>query len=47
MKFTELNINKKITDALSGIGFEEMMPIQEQTIPAILEGKNIIGEAET
>lgn len=47
MKFTELKINKKITQALDSIGFEEMMPIQEQTIPAILEGKNIIGEAET
>ncbi|MDD2628141.1 MAG: DEAD/DEAH box helicase [Clostridia bacterium] len=47
MKFTELQINEKIKKGLSDIGFEEMMPIQEHTIQEILNGKNIIGEAET
>lgn len=47
MKFTELNLNEKLLKGISSVGFEEMMPIQEQTIPVILEGKNIIGEAET
>ena len=47
MNFTELKINEKILKGINAIGFEEMMPIQEQTIPVILEGKNIIGEAET
>jgi len=47
MKFTELEINETLKKALHDIGFEEMMPIQEQTIPAILKGENIIGEAET
>ena len=47
MNFTELKINEKLKKALEDIGFEEMMPIQEQTIPAILNGENIIGEAET
>ncbi|NLC48296.1 MAG: DEAD/DEAH box helicase, partial [Tenericutes bacterium] len=47
MKFTELQINEKLKKGLESIGFEEMMPIQEQTIPVILSGKNIIGEAET
>ena len=47
MKFTELEINERIKKTLSEIGFDDMMPIQEQTIPAILNGENIIGEAET
>ena len=47
MKFTELQINEKIKKGLNDVGFEEMMPIQEHTIPEILSGKNIIGEAET
>lgn len=47
MKFTELQINEKLKKGLDSIGFKEMMPIQEQTISLILNGKNIIGEAET
>lgn len=47
MKFTELELNEKLKRALVDIGFESMMPIQEQAIPAILNGENIIGEAET
>lgn len=43
----ELNLNEKLLKGIESIGFEEMMPIQEQTIPVILSGKNIIGEAET
>ena len=47
MKFTDLNINVKLKKALDKMGFEIMMPIQEETIPFILNGENIIGEAET
>lgn len=47
MNFNELNINSKILKSLDEMGFDLMMPIQENTIPIILEGKNIIGEAET
>lgn len=47
MNFNELEINDKIKKALVDIGFTSMMPIQETTIPAILAGDNIIGEAET
>ena len=47
MKFTDLELNEKIEKGIKEIGFEEMMPIQEKAIPIILEGKNIIGEAET
>jgi len=47
MKFTELKINELIKRSLGDIGFDEMMPIQEQAIPLILKGQNVIGEAET
>ena len=47
MKFNELKIGKRTLDAIVTMGFDEMMPIQEQAIPKILEGKNIIGEAHT
>lgn len=47
MKFESLDINEKIKKALNSMGFDEMMPIQEQAIPVILKGENIIGEAET
>ena len=47
MNFNKLDINEKIKSAIKEIGYEEMMPIQEQTIPLILKGDNIIGEAAT
>lgn len=47
MEFKKLEINESLKRAIEELGFEEMMPIQEQTIPLILEGQNIIGEAET
>ncbi len=47
MKFTELQIKEQIKKAISDIGFEEMMPIQAEAIPVILDGTNIIAEAET
>ena len=47
MKFNELKIDKRILSALELMKFDEMMPIQEQTIPKILDRKNIIGEAHT
>lgn len=47
MKFNELEIKEELKKAIEEMGFTEMMPIQEQTIPLILKGENIIGEAET
>ena len=47
VKFKDLNINEKIKSAINDLGYEKMMPIQEKTIPLILKGENIIGEADT
>ena len=47
MKFTELNLVPELLKAIERMGFEEMTPIQEQTIPLALEGKDVIGQAQT
>lgn len=47
MKFNELNILDDIKKAIEDIGYEEATPIQEQAIPAILDGNDIIGQSQT
>ena len=47
MKFKELNISTELVDAVGYMGFEECTPIQAEAIPAILEGKDLIGCAQT
>ncbi|WP_246069988.1 DEAD/DEAH box helicase [Mangrovivirga cuniculi] len=47
MKFQELNLNESLLDGLMSMGFEEATPIQEQAIPKVLEGKDLIGCAQT
>lgn len=46
-KFTELNLKSELLSALDAMQFEHATPIQEQAIPAILSGKDIIGCAQT
>ncbi len=47
MTFEETYLNDNILDALYDMHFEEMTPIQEQCIPKILDGRDIIGVAQT
>ncbi len=47
MKFTELNLEDSVLDALDAMNFKECTPVQEQTIPVILEGRDLIGVAQT
>lgn len=47
MKFIELKINKKIEEAIAKLDYEEMTPIQEATLPVVLEGKDVIAQAPT
>ncbi len=47
MKFDELEINSKLMRGIIDMGFEEASPIQERAIPAILSGKDIVGQAQT
>lgn len=45
--FGALELDRKIVTALTDMGFEEPSPIQSQTIPLVLEGKDVIGQAQT
>jgi ATP-dependent RNA helicase DeaD len=45
--FKDLNLSKEIEKAISEMGFEEATPIQSLAIPYILQGKDIIGQAQT
>lgn len=47
MKFSELNLSDNVLQALDAMNFEECTPVQEHTIPVILEGKDLIGVAQT
>ena len=47
LKFDELNLSKEIQKAVEEMGFEEATPIQSEAIPAIMSGKDIIGQAQT
>lgn len=47
MRFDELELEEEILDGLYDMNFQEMTPVQEHTIPVILEGRDIIGCAQT
>ncbi len=47
MRFDELNLEDAVLDGLDSMNFQETTPIQELTIPVILEGKDIIACAQT
>ncbi|AUS95639.1 RNA helicase [Clostridium thermosuccinogenes] len=45
--FKDLNISEEILKAVTDMGFEELTPIQSLAIPHILEGKDVLGQAQT
>ena len=47
MKFSELNLEECVLQALDAMNFRECTPVQEHTIPVILEGRDLIGVAQT
>ena len=47
MRFEDLNFSQEILKGIKAMGFEEMSPIQSQAIPVLLEGKDVIGQAQT
>ena len=47
MTFKEFNLKKEILKRLEEIGFEKPSPIQEKSIPVILEGKDVVAQAQT
>ena len=47
LKFEELPLSNEISKAVLDMGFEEATPIQSLSIPHILDGKDVIGQAQT
>ena len=45
--FGEIELSKKVLAAISDMGFEEPSPIQSKTIPLVLAGNDVIGQAQT
>ncbi|MEC3860058.1 DEAD/DEAH box helicase [Mesobacterium sp. TK19101] len=46
-KFSDLNLNPKVLKAIAEAGYETPTPIQAGAIPAALEGKDVLGIAQT
>lgn len=47
MRFTDIPLSEPIQRGIAAMGFEEATPIQERTIRPIMDGKDIIGQAQT
>ncbi|WP_201307163.1 DEAD/DEAH box helicase [Companilactobacillus farciminis] len=47
MKFKELDLDPRLLSAVDEAGFEETTPIQAQTIPLVMTGADVIGQAQT
>lgn len=47
MEFSELNLDESVLSALDTMNFKECTPVQEHTIPVLLEGHDLIGVAQT
>src|SRR3954471_8233541 len=45
--FKELGLSEPLVEALQHLGYENPTPIQEEAIPGLLEGRDIIGQAQT
>jgi ATP-dependent RNA helicase DeaD len=47
LKFDELSLSNEILQAVTDMGFVEASPIQSEAIPYIMEGRDVIGQAQT
>lgn len=47
LRFDELSLSDEVLKAIIDMGFEEATPIQSQAIPFALQGKDILGQAQT
>ncbi len=45
--FSDLGLSPSTLKALKDVGYEAPSPIQEQAIPFLLEGSDVIGQAQT
>ena len=47
LRFDELSLSTEVQQAVTEMGFETASPIQSEAIPFILEGRDVIGQAQT
>ncbi|CAM2994203.1 DEAD/DEAH box helicase [Paenibacillus taichungensis] len=47
LNFTDFNLEPLVLQAITELGFEEATPIQSKSIPLALEGRDLIGQAQT
>ncbi|VVC01967.1 putative ATP-dependent RNA helicase [uncultured archaeon] len=47
MGFTKLRLSHNVLQALTEMGFSKPTPIQEQAIPLLLQGEDLVGQAQT
>jgi superfamily II DNA/RNA helicase len=47
LKFTDFNFHENLLEGIAASGYENATPVQEQVIPLILKGKDIIASAQT
>ena len=47
VKFEELSLSEEVQRAITEVGYEEASPIQAAAIPILLEGRDVIGQAQT
>ncbi len=47
MSFAKLKLDQPLLDAVAAMGYEQPTPIQEQAIPRVLEGRDVVGCAQT
>jgi ATP-dependent RNA helicase DeaD len=45
--FADLGLSETTLHALQDVGYEQPSPIQEQAIPVLMEGRDMIGQAQT
>lgn len=45
--FSDLNLSKEVLKAVNDLGFEEPSPIQCLAIPLVMEGRDMVGQAQT
>ena len=45
--FADLGLSESTLQALKDVGYELPSPIQEQAIPPMLQGRDVIGQAQT
>ncbi len=47
MNFEQFNLDPRLNTAINAVGYTTPTPIQQQAIPVVLQGKDVLGLAQT